>query len=753
MKRFIKFNVVWAVSLFAAASWSGAVNAESSFVRRQGRHLVVDGKPFYVFGANQHFLFYMPQPVVDEVLEDAAALGLNAIRTWAFCDGQPKDGFCFQPQAGVYDETTFRKLDYVLWKARQLNLRVILPLVNNWDDFGGMKQYVAWCSAAGGHDAFFTNACTKDLYTRYIRSVLTRVNTLTNTAYKDDPTILLWELANEPRAASDPTGAKLGTWVAEMAALIKSIDPNHLVATGEEGWYAGGSDWRHDGSQGADFLRNSQSPSIDVASFHLYPAYYAMNEGEALAWIDEHVRDAHDRLGKPVYLGEFGWRVPRQLLGSFSTGAETWRVDWGYSADSPQRVATPSQDGGGALQYSTPSGGLRAFEMAAGERMLGGAGWDFRPYQFLTGWVYLPPSAPTGMKADVYAKSGPEWIWRDGFEFPLTPGTWTRLDLDVAQLFDPAAVRSVGIRVINGGTPYTGSIAYDTVTALNLFNRETLPDRAGVYESWDQRLDWLDADGALFWQLGAHQPDTALVPDADFYMVYSPEDRETVPVLQAYAQLVAQKNSAGGTIDAPPTVTMQAPAGGAQVTGVVTIRAQVIDDAGVSQVDFAIDNGAARSMVLIGSGVWEGVWDSTAVADGAHTITVRATDSVNQTGGAQVNVTVINTVAQTPVMFVLRIDLGVRRRWFSKEREADAGVCVKSASGSWLRDVRVSASWSGLVTGSAVGTTGSNGCATLFSPRTSASSGTFTLTVANLERSGFRYDPTKNVETSDSVSF
>jgi cellulase (glycosyl hydrolase family 5)/VCBS repeat protein len=296
--------------------------ANTGFVRTQGPQFALNGAPFFFAGTNAFYLMvsaaWGATNYTDDTLAMAAQLGFSVLRAWAFFDGP--DPLALQPAPGVFNEASFRALDYVLFKADQAGVRLLLPLVNGHPaDFGGTSQYVAWCAPGQSMLAFYTHPACRQLYKNFVATLLTRVNTYTGRRYLDDPTVFAWELANEPELPDnlDPSGQSIRAWVAEMAAFIKALDPNHLVGTGESGFdvsaagYSpvgatyGNQAWLFNGIKGVAFAQNSADPNVDFASIHLYPEYWNLAPQAGAAWIADHARLARS-LGKPLVLGEFG---------------------------------------------------------------------------------------------------------------------------------------------------------------------------------------------------------------------------------------------------------------------------------------------------------------------------------------------------------------------------------------------------------------------------------------------------------------
>lgn len=287
------------ITLLANASPGFSTN--SGFVKAKGTKFILNEKPFHFVGANIYYLMvYAADPLlrkaVDEVMEEAATLGLKGIRTFAFNDGKDQWN-ALQISPGVYQEQVFQGLDYVLAKADKVGIRLILPLINNWKSYGGIDQYVAWSSTANSHDDFYTDSNTRKWFKNYIYTVLNRVNTINGKTYKNDPTIFAWELGNELRAQSNPSGNTLQNWIIEMSSYIKKIDPHHLVSIGIEGFY---------NDQGIDFIRNHQLSTIDFCTVHLWPDSLGMNYEQSIKWARKHIDQAHKIIGKPIILEEFG---------------------------------------------------------------------------------------------------------------------------------------------------------------------------------------------------------------------------------------------------------------------------------------------------------------------------------------------------------------------------------------------------------------------------------------------------------------
>lgn len=297
------------------------------------------GKPFCFVGANNYYLMYKERSAVLDVLDAALALNVRVLRIWAFLDRGSLDGTVPNSkdpghQDGVYFQywdmvqgapaendgpDGLERLDFVLSEARKRHLLLTLVLTNNWRDFGGMDQYLTWYGLKE-HHAFYVDERVRTAYKRYAEHLIGRTNSIDGVVYRDDPTIFSWELANEPRAINygsfdRATGWDEETivrWADEMSSFIKSIDPNHMVAVGDEGFLRGGGrDWPYQAPFGVDHEQLIRLNGVDYGTYHLYPDHWGTTPQWGNNWIRAHIAVGR-RAGKPNVLEEYGMPVRRR---------------------------------------------------------------------------------------------------------------------------------------------------------------------------------------------------------------------------------------------------------------------------------------------------------------------------------------------------------------------------------------------------------------------------------------------------------
>ncbi|MCU4972734.1 PKD domain-containing protein [Halobacteria archaeon AArc-m2/3/4] len=349
----------------------------TDFVETDGTDFVLNGRPIYFNGTNNFWISdnHADRQRVDDLIELFDELGVDMLRTWAHCAGG--DGHCIQPELGVYDEAGLQHLDYIVAKAKQHGIRLVFGLADNWDHDGGIPQYIEWIDDLEDRGDFYTTEAGREAYRNHVETILTRTNTITGIEYRNEPAIAMWELCNEPRLESDDAAnvddpqAALHDWFADMSAYIKELDSNHLVSTGSEGFYTepDGENWMYDDWTGSDYVENHSIETIDACSFHMYPHWWPglgieghFEEDDfvtCVEWIQQHVVDAHEEIGKPAYCGEFNVNA-EQGLAVRNEALERWYDTFDeYDVDATlpwQLVLEDTDDHDGFQIYPSESG-------------------------------------------------------------------------------------------------------------------------------------------------------------------------------------------------------------------------------------------------------------------------------------------------------------------------------------------------------------------------------------------------------------
>ncbi|MCR5180850.1 MAG: beta-galactosidase [Bacteroidaceae bacterium] len=341
-----------------------ALSAQDGFVRCNGGQFVINGQPYYYIGTNA---WYLPQLASQGVggdslrlareLDTLCKLGVKNLRVLVGADGHPtarKVSPILQPEPGVYNDTLLLGLDRLLCELARRDMKVVLYLNNSWSWSGGYASYIRWANndAAEKMDSMEWNAwcrhaahyaqnrAAQELFLNHVRFIVSRTNSLTGRPYSSDPTIMAWQIGNEPRAFSEESKAPFEKWVAEVAALIKQLDPNHLLSIGSEGKEGCEQDIQL-------YNRLHANPNIDYLTIHIWPQNWGwVKRGEVATkkqkelmrqqletvyrhteeYIRLHTALARD-LHKPLVIEEFGY--PRDG-GLFSPKSSTVAKDAYY---------------------------------------------------------------------------------------------------------------------------------------------------------------------------------------------------------------------------------------------------------------------------------------------------------------------------------------------------------------------------------------------------------------------------------------
>lgn len=369
----MKTRILSVLTVVAAGLLCACQAQKPSFVEVKDGKFVCEDYPSHYVGTNFWYGAILGSEGVggdrarlEAELDTLKALGMTNLRVLVGGDGP--DGIptrvspTLQKEPGVYNDTIFWGLDYLLAEMGERNMKAVLYINNSWEWSGGYGMYLEWAGegkalipAEVGYSAFMnsvskfvTNEKAKEMFYDHVRHVVSRTNTVTGKPYKDDPAIFSWQIGNEPRCfRADKEGQDAFVdYMWTTAALIKSIDPNHMVSSGSEG------------EMGCEnsmelYERIHSCPDIDYMNIHIWPYNWnwvrentlVTNLPVAIKNTDDYI-DAHLALaakyGKPVVLEEFGF--PRDGF-QFKQGTSTDSRD-AYYKHVFGRIVESAREGG-----------------------------------------------------------------------------------------------------------------------------------------------------------------------------------------------------------------------------------------------------------------------------------------------------------------------------------------------------------------------------------------------------------------------
>ncbi len=339
-----------------------AKSQSPGFVKVKNQHFYIDNKPYYYIGANYWYggllaLQKDPARGKERLIKELDFLKSNGITNLRVLVGAEGAGQingvsrvkpALQTEMGVYNDDILIGLDFFLSEMNKRKMYAVLYLSNNWEWSGGFLQYLNWHGLIDRDilkrkltwdeqrdytSKFYTCAPCLANYKDQVEHVLNHVNKITGKPYTEEPAIMAWELANEPRPMRPGVITEYKAWINATAEFIKSKDKNHLVTIGSEGMMGTEENPQL-------FKEIHQFSAVDYLTIHIWPKNWSWFTGtdvaaglknsisKTLDYIQLHEQLAEE-IKKPLVIEEFG--MPRDGH-SFDPTASTQSRDVYYES-------------------------------------------------------------------------------------------------------------------------------------------------------------------------------------------------------------------------------------------------------------------------------------------------------------------------------------------------------------------------------------------------------------------------------------
>ena len=353
MNKTNAFKTTLLALILILAPFSGKLFAQSSdFVTVKNHQFYLNNQPYYYIGANYWYgsllgLEKDKRKGIERLRKELDFLKTNGVTNLRILGGAEGTGLIngvtrvappLQPEQGKFDESVLDGLDLVLAEMDKREMKAVVFLSNNWEWSGGFQQYLIWNDKVPADQKtrkltwdeqrdivsqFYSCEPCKQSYEKQVDLILSRTNKYNGKKYIDESAVMAWELGNEPRPMRAFANDDYKKWIADVAAMIKSKDKNHLVTIG------------HEGLMGTEDLKLyeeiNDDKNLDYLTIHIWAKNWGWFEGDKVAegfpnviekatnYLDRHLETAK-KLSKPLVIEEFG--LPRDKQ-SFDINAST----------------------------------------------------------------------------------------------------------------------------------------------------------------------------------------------------------------------------------------------------------------------------------------------------------------------------------------------------------------------------------------------------------------------------------------------